>query len=238
MSPSRGALAVTVDLDDTLFPQQQWLDGAWAAVAERGAALGLPGADLLAALRTEAAAGSDRGGIVDRALERLRLPPGAPNLVPDLVEAFSSHAPDHLDTYPGAGTSLRALAARLPVVCVTDGNPRIQHAKLAALGIGDALTAVVVSDTLEADGLRGRALRKPHPAPFRHALALLGLPAADVVHVGDRPGKDVAGAAAAGMRCVRVRTGEYAHLPDLPGTWRTVDGFAAAAGLLLAAAAA
>jgi putative hydrolase of the HAD superfamily len=230
----RTALAVTVDLDDTLFPQHQWLDGAWAAVATRGAELGLPGHDLLAALRDVAADGSDRGGIVDRALERLDLPLGH---VPELVAAFAGHAPDRLDPYPGAAAALRSLAATLPVVCVTDGNPRIQHAKIAALGIGDAFRAVVVSDALEMGGERGRALRKPHPAPFRHALDVLGLPAVDVVHIGDRPAKDVAGAAAVGRRCVRVTTGEYAHLPDLPGTWRTAGGFAEAAGLLLEAVA-
>lgn len=80
----------------------------------------------------------------------------------------------------------------------------------------------------------GSASRSP---TCRHALGVLGLPARDVVHVGDRPAKDVAGATAAGMRCVRVTTGEYAHLPDVPGTWRTVGGFAEAAGLLLAAVA-
>jgi len=234
VSAEPGALAVTVDLDDTLFPQQQWLDGAWAAVAHRGAERGLPGHDLLAALRDVAAAGSDRGEIVDRALLRLGLPLAH---VPDLVAAFAGHAPDRLDLYPGARAALRTLAARLPVVCITDGNPHIQRAKIAALGIGDAFRAVVVSDALEACGERGRALRKPHPAPFRHALGVLGLPARDVVHVGDRPAKDVAGATAAGMRCVRVTTGEYAHLPDVPGTWRTVGGFAEAAGLLLAAVA-
>ena len=37
---------VCVDLDDTLFPQQEWLAGAWAAVADRAATLGLDGAAL------------------------------------------------------------------------------------------------------------------------------------------------------------------------------------------------
>ena len=210
--------AVTVDLDDTLFPQQEWLAGAWVAVARRGAGLGLPEAALLAALLEVAAAGSDRGGIVDGALDRVG---GSRAHVPELVAAFAAHAPARLEPYPGAAQALRELAARLPVVCVTDGNPRVQQAKLDALGLRDVLHAVVVSDELEADGLRGRALRKPHPAPFRRALDLLGLDAAEVAHVGDRPAKDVAGAAAVGMRCVRVRTGEYAAVPDEPPAWRS-----------------
>ncbi len=227
-APVRG---VTVDLDDTLFPQERWLAGAWRAVAARGGLLGLPEDELLAALHRAAAAGSDRGGIIDRALAELGGPAGH---VPDLVDAFAGHAPSRLAPYPGVVDALSALAARAPVVCVTDGNPRIQHAKLDALGVRGLLQAVVVSDELVADGAAGRALRKPHPAPFRRALDLLGLPAGQVVHVGDRPAKDVAGALAVGIHPVRVLTGEYAAEPDGPHRpWRTVGSFAAATGLLL-----
>jgi len=40
---------------------------------------------------------------------------------------------------------------------------------------------------------------KPRPEPFRLALARLGLGAGDVLHVGDSPGSDVAGAQALGI---------------------------------------
>ncbi len=62
--------AALFDLDDTLYPQGSWLAGAWAAVAARGTRLGLPRPELLAALHAVAALGSDRGHIIDRALER------------------------------------------------------------------------------------------------------------------------------------------------------------------------
>lgn len=42
--------------------------------------------------------------------------------------------------------------------------------------------------------------RKPHSAPFEHALSLLGVSAADAVFVGDDPRWDVAGAQNAGIR--------------------------------------
>ena len=44
--------------------------------------------------------------------------------------------------------------------------------------------------------------------------------------IGDRPEKDVAGAAALGIRTVRVRTGEYREHPDHEHTWRRADTFA------------
>jgi hypothetical protein len=43
---------------------------------------------------------------------------------------------------------------------------------------------------------------------------VLGVGPHEALFVGDRPDKDVAGAAAAGMRSIRVLTGEYAGLPD------------------------
>jgi putative hydrolase of the HAD superfamily len=224
----RAVRAVCVDLDDTLFAQSEWLAGAWAAVADRAGALGLDGAALGRVLTRVAAEGSDRGGIIDRALVAIGVHPEP--YVAALVSAFSSHAPQRLTPYPGALTALDHLQAVVPVVLITDGNPRIQRAKIAALGLDRRLDHIVISDEIG-----GRAVRKPHPAPFLHALALLREPPAHVVHVGDRPAKDVAGAQAVGMRCLRVRTGEYVDTPDPAGLvpWKTVDSFLEAVELLL-----
>jgi putative hydrolase of the HAD superfamily len=223
--------AVTVDLDDTLYPQADWLAGAWAAVAAEGGRQGLAAASLHRALVEAAAAGSDRGGIIDRALAAVGVREDAVTaLVPDLVSVFAGHRPERLTPYDGVLDAVARLAAAVPVVVITDGIPAVQHAKVEALGVGHLLAGVVVSDELG-----GRRLRKPHPAPFHRALELLGEPATRVVHVGDRPEKDVRGAACAGMRSIRVTTGEYAALPDgsdLP--WRTAPTFAEAADLCLA----
>jgi HAD superfamily hydrolase (TIGR01509 family) len=220
--------AVLVDLDDTLFPQAEWLAGAWGAVSDRADALGLDGAALRGHLVRVAAQGSDRGGIIDQALVAIGVHPEP--YVPALVSAFSGHAPELLAPYAGAFSALERLHASVPVVLVTDGNPAIQRAKIAALGLGGLLDHVVVSDDLG-----GRAVRKPHPAAFRRALALLDLPAGAVVHVGDRSAKDVAGAHGVGMRCVRVRTGEYGALPDPAGLlpWKTAGSFREAVELLM-----
>jgi putative hydrolase of the HAD superfamily len=81
----------------------------------------------------------------------------------------------------------------------------------------------------------GRAARKPHPDGLRRAAAALGVDPADLVVVGDRPGKDMAVAAALGARSIRVCTGEYADAPDEPSATAVVPDLAAAATFLLGA---
>ncbi|MEA2534445.1 MAG: putative hydrolase of the superfamily [Actinomycetota bacterium] len=215
--------AVLFDLDDTLYDQRAWLAGAWQAVAVAAAAFGVAPAELAAALAEIAAEGSDRGRIIDRALERLGSA-GVP--VEPLVQAFRSHAPQRLPPYPGVPAALARLRVRCPIGLVTDGDPGIQRAKLRALGLCDAFDVVVLSDEL------GRQYRKPHPAPFQAALAGLGVDPREALFVGDRPDKDVAGAAAAGMACIRVLTGEYAGVPDTVAPLVSVAGIPAAIAYL------
>lgn len=216
--------AVLVDLDDTLYPQERFLDVAWRAVADRGAALGVDRTGLLLALRATAVEGSARGGIIDRSLDRV----GAPaDLVPALLDAFRGVRPERLEPYPGVVAALRSLRGRVPVAIVTDGEVTGQRRKVAALGIADLVDAVVYSDAA------GRDHRKPDPRPFTDALGLLGASPREAVMIGDRPDKDVAGAVGIGMRAVRVRTGEYAGRADDPGTWRRASTFALAVHGLL-----
>ncbi len=222
--------AVTVDLDDTLFPQSAWLEGAWDAVAAAGSALGLDASVLRDEIAAVAATGSDGGRVIDRALLAVGCSEvELPALTPGLLAAFRAHAPESLPCYPGVAAALANLRALVPVGCITDGDPHIQRSKLRALGLADAFDAVIFSDEM------GREFRKPHPAPFLRALDLLAVEPAAAVHVGDRPGKDVVGPHAIGMRAVRVRTGEYAELPDDAegaAPWRVFDDAATALSAL------
>jgi putative hydrolase of the HAD superfamily len=215
--------AVLFDLDDTLYEQAQWLNGAWRAVARMAAPV-IEEHALFAALRRIAAEGSDRGRIIDRALAAL----GRGDLaVAPFVEAFRRFRPDVLAPYPGVDACLTALGDAVPLGLVTDGDPALQASKLAALGLAHHFRVVVYSDELG-----GRGTRKPAPAPFLAALEQLGVDPGGAVYVGDRPDKDVAGALAAGMRAVRVLTGEYRDEPNEPEPWLVVAGIAELAAIL------
>lgn len=222
-------LGVVVDLDDTLYPQADYLASAAAAVGTAAADAGLDGPAVRAALQHELATGSDAGGTIDRALLAGGVPAAElPGCVPALVAAFTGHTPPQLAPYPGVGAALRALAAAVPLGCLTDGNPVIQAAKLAATGLQPLLPVVVVTDALG-----GRGVRKPRPAGLVAVAARLGVPPDRLLVIGDRPGKDVAVAAAVGARAIRVRQGEYATVPDEPRAWAVTGSFPAAAELAL-----
>lgn len=225
-----GPLGVVVDLDDTLYPQADYLAGAARAVSAAAARLGLDGVAVHAALVAELAAGSDAGGTIDRALLRAGVPSGdLPALLPPLVAAFTSFQPERLTPYPGVAEALSRLSAVVPLACLTDGNPAIQDAKLAATGLLPFLPVVVVTDRLG-----GRATRKPNPAGLRAVAERLRVPADRLLVIGDRPGKDVAVAGAVGARAIRVRQGEYADAPDEPRAWAVTGSFPAAASVALA----
>lgn len=220
-------LGVVVDLDDTLYPQAEYLAGAVAAVGTAAAARGLDGVAVRAALTAEIAAGSDSGGTIDRALLAAGLPEATlAQHVPALVAAFTQHRPAWLPVYPGVLMALDALREVAPVACLTDGNPTIQAAKLAATGLDRILPVVVVTDALG-----GRGVRKPHPAGLLEVAARLDVPADRLLVIGDRPGKDVLVAAAVGARAIRIRQGEYATAVDEPLAWAVVDTFPDAAAL-------
>ncbi|MFC7528559.1 HAD family hydrolase [Actinoplanes sp. GCM10030250] len=222
---------VVIDLDDTLYPQSTYLYGASRAVGRAGAAQGLCPFRLARAVRRQLIAGSDRDGIFDQALFAYGVSTArATELIPALVAAFTGYRPRRLPLYPGAADALATISAHYPVVCLTDGTPAIQRAKLAATGLTDAFLAVVITDELG-----GPAARKPHPEGLRHAAAALGAAPSQLVMIGDRPTKDIAMAATLGARSIRVRTGEHALTPDDPPATAVVSDLTAAAALLVPA---
>ncbi len=204
--------AVCFDLDDTLYPQASWLAGAWDAVAERGGAgsdgLAAPRSTdrLVAELEAIAAFGTDGGQIIDRALYRL----GASHLpVEPLVAAFRAHAPERLEPFAGVAVALDALGG--PGAARSRLRRRPRDPGRQARGPrprAPTFSVIVWSDD------HGREHRKPDPLPFQIAAFGLDVDPETVVYVGDRPAKDVAGAAGAGMRSMRVRTGEWVDAPD------------------------
>jgi putative hydrolase of the HAD superfamily len=197
--------AVVFDLDDTLYPERDYVLGGFRAVASWAEGrLGVPAAEGFARLRRLYEEGV-RGDTFDRWLAASGVTDR--RLVGELVEVYRGHEPV-LAPSPGVPELLASLRGRCRLGLVGDGYLSVQQRKLAALKLAPYFDAVVFSDRW------GRQAWKPSTRPFQAVLRELGTDAGKAVYVGDNPNKDFLGARQLGMGTVRLRQdgGEYTHL--------------------------
>jgi len=127
--------------------------------------------------------------------------------VEHLLASFGSQYPLHCALDVSVARTLAELRQRgMALAIVTNGATAVQNAAIDALGIRDAVDAILIS---EAEGVR-----KPQPEIFHRAAARLGVAPGDCCFVGDHPVVDVEGATAAGLWALWKRTSYWR--PRLP----------------------
>ncbi len=198
---------VVFDLDDTLYPEAEFVRGGFRAAGAR--------LDVLEGRATGAARVFlevlERDGVsrvFDKGLEALGIPRD-PERIADLVAAFRGHRPD-IRPFPGVPEMLDRLRGRgFRLGLLSDGPLAVQEAKWQALGIGERFEVVVFTDALG-----GRESWKPNPAGFEAVERLSGLSGRVLVMVGDRPRHDLVPARARGWRAIRMRWPGAYHAAD------------------------
>ena len=183
-------------------------------VSERQAASAI--AAEIAYYRAHLDEGRDEAGV--RALRRrcaevLRgeLPVPAPELDP-LLDALIASL--HFSAFPDVAPALESARSRGQRLIVVSNWDVSLHGVLQALELEPLLDAILTSAEAGA--------RKPAPAIFAQALALVDASPADAIHVGDSLDEDVAGARAAGIDPVLIRRDGG---PGVPGV-RTISSLA------------
>lgn len=105
-------------------------------------------------------------------------------------------ARNNVELYPDSLPALQRITARWPVVSLTNGNADLQR-----IGIHAHFAHQICS--------RDTGMAKPDPRIFLAAAELLGLAPMDILHVGDDPDMDMVGARDAGLRTAWInRRGE------------------------------
>ena len=178
------------DLDDTLYPELRFALSGYAAVAQAiGTESGMPPIVLYRFL-VRRFRRQGREGLLQALCLAFAL---SPQEVPRLVEIIRTHRPRL--RLPATSRQvlalLRARGHRLAVL--TNGLPATQRGKVQALGLADLVDVVVYAQEHAPEG-------KPARACFAAVLSRLNVAAPQAVFIGDHPEKDVAGAAAAGLR--------------------------------------
>lgn len=126
------------------------------------------------------------------------------------LEFYREHTCVETRLFPGIPELLTELARRdIRWGVVTNKATRFTDRVIEALRL--APDCVVSGDTTPH--------LKPHPAPLLHAAALLALPPAQCLYLGDDL-RDIQGARAAGMRAIAVDWGYHHPASGGPGTWQ------------------
>jgi putative hydrolase of the HAD superfamily len=192
---SRGRRGLILDLDDTLYPREQFVRSGFAAVARHVEVTHGVAADVSFGVLTRAHADE---AMVGHELEALCGRVGlARDVAPALLDVFRRHLPSIWLNHDVAETlqTLRTRGWRLGIL--TNGLPSVQFRKVAALGLTSLVDDIVYAEEHIAGG-------KPAAAAFRAALASLDLTPEQCVCVGDDLLRDVRGARAIGIRTIRI----------------------------------
>jgi len=195
MSETWPIRTVVLDVDDTLYPERDFVLSGFAAAGnwlrcERGI-------DGFTACATSLFERGRRGKIFDEALSKLGL--GVDRaLVAELVRIYRDHRP-RLAMFPDAQRALKWLVGRVNVAVLTDGYASVQRNKIAALDLDYRIELRIITDELG-----GREYWKPHTISFRRVMERYPGDPAGFLYVGDNPRKDFIAPRALGWRTVRI----------------------------------
>ena len=206
----RKTRAVVFDLDDTLYPERQYVRSGYGAVAR----------ELRRRLGREERFEewlwqrfcTGRG---DRALDALVEQFGlglSDEQIGELVQVYRTHGPD-IRPYPGVIELLERLREHFRLGLLSDGFLPAQRLKLEALGIERHFHAVVFTESI------GRDAWKPSPAGFELARDKLRVAHEACAYVSDNAAKDFIAPNALGWLTVQIRWPGQVHAarPAPPG---------------------
>jgi len=207
MPPPRAIRAITLDLDETLWPFapialriEQALNGFFRQYSPQTAQMYPP--ERMQALRARIWGEHPELAHDVQALRQLTIlqalrdSEGDAALLEAACEVFLQ-ARNEIEFYPDTLAALTRLSARVPLAAITNGNADLDRAGLGHL-FAFRLSAC------------DYGAAKPDPGIFHAACARLGLAPEEVLHVGDDIDADVLGAARAGLHSC------WLHRPDHP----------------------
>jgi 2-haloalkanoic acid dehalogenase type II len=200
--------AITLDLDDTLWPiwptiqRAELVLAAWLAEHAPATAALLADKEVRLAVRehvvqTRPELGHDLSAIrresIRTALQRAQEDTA---LAEPAFEVFFAERM-RVELFEDVLPALTALAARFPLIAVSNGN-----AHVARVGLGQFFAHSFSASEY--------GIAKPDARIFHAAADAAGVPPAHVLHVGDDAALDVLGALGAGMQTVWVNRGQQA----------------------------
>lgn len=209
--------AIIFDLDDTLYPEREFvLSGFRAVAAWAEEHLDIPKEDGFLRLKKLFMEGV-RGDTFNRWLSSSRFQPKAKNgnrddLISQLVAVYREHEPQ-ITPFPEVPEVLGRLRGQFLLGLLSDGYLEVQKRKLEALGLSGFFDEILFTDEL------GRQLWKPSPVPFEVILQRLKIKdSKKAVYIADNPQKDFIGANEIGMGTIWYRCPDGVYSNTEPKT--------------------
>jgi putative hydrolase of the HAD superfamily len=200
---------VAFDLDDTLFPERDYVRSGYHAAAEhlrRTRRVVQRFEDFMWGLFLA----GQTAKVFDAADAHFELGL-SPAQITELVEVYRTHVPA-IAPYPGLAPLLSLLRVRFRLAVLSDGYLPAQRLKLEALKLGQFFDGVLFTEEL------GRDCWKPSPAGFTALAERLAVPAEACAYVADNPAKDFVAPNGLGWRTIQyLRPGQlHAAKPAPP----------------------
>ena len=194
---------VIFDLDDTLYPESDFVRSAFRAVAQQ--VWNDFSIDIEPLLRHRFTNGQ-RGDLMTSVLLGLKVRLPSEYVTNILVPCYRQHAPSicpFVESIPVL-SELKSRGHKLGLL--TDGWAQVQRNKISALNIESYFDEIIVTDEI------GKHAWKPSIIGFERMLERLSSEAAHAIYIADNPAKDFFGPKQLGMETVQIRRSgsEYA----------------------------
>ena len=204
--------AVVFDLDDTLYPEVEYVHSGFRAVSRQIAQLepSLQGQRVFEML-VQAFETGPRDAVFNSVLDQLGQR-SDDQIIAELVSLYRCHRP-LLELKPPVREMLNPLRNRFKLGLLTDGRLPTQRLKVEALGIDRAFDHIIYTEDL------GREHWKPSEKGFECMAQALGTAHPFCLYVGDNPSKDFVAPNRLAWLTIQVKSpGQiYADIETAPG---------------------
>jgi carbamoyl-phosphate synthase large subunit len=197
--------AILFDLDNTLYPEEEFVISGFQAVANCLAARQNLDAQTLLKRMLHILHMQGREGVFNTLLTELNL--DSNTWLRTLLLVYRSHQPA-INLFPGVADALGTLKNRgVRLGLITDGTASVQRRKIASLDLERHMDVIVCTDEL------GAGCAKPSTVPFEVALNLLGVAPNRAAYIADDIEKDFAGPNRLRIKSVQVRSAGLVGVP-------------------------
>ena len=194
--------AVVFDLDDTLYPEREYVRSGYRAVA-RHLRERIGRGEAFEAWLWDRFCRGESAGALDALDAHFGLGLGRDGIA-ELVSVYRGHRPE-IRPFPGAESLLERLAQTFRLALLSDGFLPAQRLKLEAIGLGGFFEVTVFTEEM------GRACWKPSPNGFKAVRGVFGVPHRRCAYVGDNPAKDFVAPNRLGWRTIRLACEGQVH---------------------------